>query len=163
MTPALEGSEWSAARPGRTLPPGKTWYPMYRRLGGPQGRSGQVRKISPPPGFDPRTIQPVFSRYTDCATGSTSYVSYIFNIKFRLLILEGLFLYIRDSADVIATRYGTDVTEIESRWGWDFWTRPDGTWGSLSLLYDGYRVAFLEVKRLESSIDHPPPSSAEIT
>jgi hypothetical protein len=33
------------------LPPGKTRYPLYRRLGGPQGRSGQVRKISPPPGF----------------------------------------------------------------------------------------------------------------
>jgi len=29
--------------------PGKTRYPLYRRLGGPQGRSGQVRKISPPP------------------------------------------------------------------------------------------------------------------
>jgi len=24
--------EWSAARPGRTLPPGKTRYPLYRRL-----------------------------------------------------------------------------------------------------------------------------------
>jgi hypothetical protein len=33
-----------------------------------QGRSGRVRKISPPPGFDPRTAQPVASRYTDCAT-----------------------------------------------------------------------------------------------
>ena len=50
-----------------TLPPGKTWYPMYRRLGGPQGRSGQVRKISTPPGFDPRTVQPIASRYTDYA------------------------------------------------------------------------------------------------
>ena len=29
--------------------PGKTWYPLYRRLCGPHGRSGQVRKISPPP------------------------------------------------------------------------------------------------------------------
>ena len=44
------------------LPPGKTRYPLYRRLGGPQGRSGQVRKISPPPGFDPRTVQPMASR-----------------------------------------------------------------------------------------------------
>jgi hypothetical protein len=26
-----------------------------------------VRKISPPPGFDPRTVQPVASRYTDWA------------------------------------------------------------------------------------------------
>ena len=30
------------------LPPGKTRYPLYRRLGGAQGRSGRVRKISPP-------------------------------------------------------------------------------------------------------------------
>jgi len=40
------------------LPPGKTPCPLYRRLGGPQGWSGQVRKISPPPGFDTRTVQP---------------------------------------------------------------------------------------------------------
>ena len=31
------------------LLPGKTQFPLYRRLGGPQGRSGRVRKISPPP------------------------------------------------------------------------------------------------------------------
>ena len=59
MTAALEGDEWSAARPGRTLPPEKTRYPLYRRLGGPQCRSGPVRKISPPPGFDLRTVQSV--------------------------------------------------------------------------------------------------------
>jgi hypothetical protein len=50
---------------------GKTRYPLYRRLGGPQDRSGQVRKISPPPGFDPLTVQPVASSYTDCATRPT--------------------------------------------------------------------------------------------
>jgi hypothetical protein len=33
--------------------------------GGGQSRCGRVRKISPPPGFDPRTIEPVASRYTD--------------------------------------------------------------------------------------------------
>ena len=33
------------------LPPGKTRYPLYRRLGGPQGLSGQVRKISPTTGI----------------------------------------------------------------------------------------------------------------
>ena len=49
------------------LAPGKTEYPLYRRLGGPQGRAGQLRKISPPPGFDTRTVQPVASRYTDWA------------------------------------------------------------------------------------------------
>ena len=30
------------------LPTRKTRCPLYRRLGGPQGRSGRVRKISPP-------------------------------------------------------------------------------------------------------------------
>jgi len=49
------------------LPPGKTQYPLYWRLRGPQGGSGRVRKISPPPGFDHRTVQPVASRYTEWA------------------------------------------------------------------------------------------------
>ena len=39
--------------------PGKTRYSLWRRLGGPQGRSGKVQKISPPPGFDPWTVHPV--------------------------------------------------------------------------------------------------------
>ena len=47
------------------LPPRKTLYSFYTRLGGPLGRSGRVRKISTPPGFDPRTVQPVEGRYTD--------------------------------------------------------------------------------------------------
>jgi hypothetical protein len=41
-----------------TLPPGITRYPLYPRAG---------HKISPPPGFDPRTVQLVASRYTDYA------------------------------------------------------------------------------------------------
>ena len=32
---------------------------------GPRFGPGQVRKISPPPVFDPRTVQPVASHYTD--------------------------------------------------------------------------------------------------
>ena len=47
------------------LPPGKTWYPQYRRLGGPQSRLGQVRTVSPTPGFDPQTVQSVARHYTD--------------------------------------------------------------------------------------------------
>jgi len=48
------------------LPPGKTRYTLYRRLGEPQSRSGRVRNISPTPGLDPGTVQPVASRCTDC-------------------------------------------------------------------------------------------------
>jgi hypothetical protein len=43
--------EGAASRPGRSLPQGKTRYLLYRRLGGPQCRSGRVRKISPPNGI----------------------------------------------------------------------------------------------------------------
>ena len=49
------------------LPPVKeTRYPLYRRLGGPLGRSGKSRP-PPPPGFDPRTVKPVASSCTDWA------------------------------------------------------------------------------------------------
>jgi hypothetical protein len=48
------------------LPPGKTRYPLYRRLGVPQGRNGQVRRM-PPLGIDPWTLHPVASLCTDCA------------------------------------------------------------------------------------------------
>jgi hypothetical protein len=48
-----------ASRSGRSSPPEKTRYSLYMRLGGSQSRYGQMRKISPPPGFDPRTVQPV--------------------------------------------------------------------------------------------------------
>jgi hypothetical protein len=60
------------------LPPGKIRYPLYRRLGGIQGRSGRVRKISSPPGFDTRTIQPVASLYTDWATPAREYKDVVF-------------------------------------------------------------------------------------
>jgi hypothetical protein len=48
-------------------------YPLYRRLGEPQGRSGWVRIISPPPRFDTRTVHPVASRYTDWAIPAHNY------------------------------------------------------------------------------------------
>jgi hypothetical protein len=64
MTAALEGSEWSAVRPGRTLPLGKTRYPFYKRLGEPQGRSGRAENLVPT-GIRTQTVQTVVGRYTD--------------------------------------------------------------------------------------------------
>ena len=64
MTAALEGGEWSAARPGCTLPPGKTRYPFYRRLGGTQGWSGRAEKLVST-GIRSWTVQPVVTRFTD--------------------------------------------------------------------------------------------------
>ena len=64
LTSALDGVG-GQGHAQAALPPRITRYPLYRMLGGPQGRSGQVRKISPPPGFEPRTVQPVDIRCTD--------------------------------------------------------------------------------------------------
>jgi len=64
LTSALDGVRGQRHAPA-ALPPRKTRYALYRMLGGPQDQSGQVRKISPTSGFDPRTVQPVASRYTD--------------------------------------------------------------------------------------------------
>jgi len=50
------------------LHPGNTRYLLHRGLGRLQRRSGQVRKISPSPGFDNRNVQPVASRYTEYVT-----------------------------------------------------------------------------------------------
>jgi hypothetical protein len=41
--------------------------PIVQEAGGPQGQSGRVRKTSPSPGFEPLTVHPVTSRYTDWA------------------------------------------------------------------------------------------------
>jgi len=64
MTAALEEVEWSASRPDRTLPPEKTRYPFYRRLSGPQGRSGRAENLVPT-GIRFRTVQPVVTIPTE--------------------------------------------------------------------------------------------------
>ena len=56
-----------SSTPSRTLPAGKTRYPLYRRLGGPQGRSGRAENLIRT-GIRSRTVQPVVSHYTDWAT-----------------------------------------------------------------------------------------------
>ena len=91
MTAALGGSEWSASRPGRTLPRGKTRYPFYRRLGGPQGRSGRAENLVPT-GILSRTVQPVVSRYTDWATRPLCILSVISNNHRSFQCLSGLHL-----------------------------------------------------------------------
>jgi hypothetical protein len=50
--------------PTRFMPGRENLYPLYRSLGGPQGQSGRVWKITLSPGFNPRTVQPVANRYT---------------------------------------------------------------------------------------------------
>ena len=78
LTSALDGVGGQRHAPV-ALPAGMTRYQFYRRLGGPRDRSGLERKISSPPGFDPHTVQPVASRYTDRAIAPV--VKHIFKYK----------------------------------------------------------------------------------
>jgi len=60
----------------------------------------------------------------------------------------------------IATGYGLDGQEIESRWGLDFThLSPERPWGPPSLLYNGYRVFPGGKERPGRDADPPSPSS----
>jgi hypothetical protein len=62
LTSALDGGEWSPLHPGRFTPQGKSpWYPLDRRLGGPQSRSGRrgEEKI-PSPRRESNPMTPIF-------------------------------------------------------------------------------------------------------
>jgi len=56
------------------LLPLKNQYPMYRKLGGSQDRSGRARNMSPPPAFDRRTVQTAASCYTDWAIPANEFI-----------------------------------------------------------------------------------------
>ena len=50
------------------------------------GPTDRIQKFSPPPGFDPRTVQPVTSRYTDGA------VPTLYGLQQSLKLKNTLFL-----------------------------------------------------------------------
>ena len=132
-----EGSQHHAPA---ALPPSKTRYPLYRRLGRPQGRSGRVWKISPPPGFDPRTVQPVASRCTDWAIPT----QFVLTIDFKCLWAEhwkkAMKLYAEWKIHLlgITIRRMTPVAYLKNfrdKWTWDYEismitkAKPHAGWG----------------------------------
>ena len=67
MTTALEGGEVSASHPAAFYP-GKDPVPIVQKTGWAPGPVWTgAENIPSPPGFDPRTVQPVASHYTDWA------------------------------------------------------------------------------------------------
>ena len=91
------------------LPPGKTRYPLYRRLGGPQSPSGQMRKISPHTAIRSRTVQPVAQSlyqlsYPDCRhlvnTPNTKRTQCSAKARERMLAREFLFFLVTESQNV---------------------------------------------------------------
>jgi len=66
--------------PATLYPLGKTWYPFYRRLGGPQDQSGRAENLIPT-GIRSWTVQPVVIRYTDWSTWPTNDVPILLKIS----------------------------------------------------------------------------------
>ena len=66
-TSALDGGWVVNATPRPFYPGERPGTRCIRSWVGPQGRSGRVWKISPQTGYDPWTVHPVASRYTDWA------------------------------------------------------------------------------------------------
>ena len=65
---SLDGSEWPASRPGRCTTGNEFWYPLNRRLIGPQNQSrrfGEEENLLSLPMFEPRPVQPVASHCTN--------------------------------------------------------------------------------------------------
>jgi hypothetical protein len=87
LTSALEGVRGQCQASAAPYPRERPRYPLCRRQGGPQGRSGHVWEILPPPGFDPRTVQPIGSRYIDYATRPTRRFNHIYITNYKCVVL----------------------------------------------------------------------------
>jgi hypothetical protein len=79
LTTTLDGVGWLQPSPLHFTPGKETQYALCRRLCGPEDRSKLVRKTSPPPEFDPRTVQQVASRYTDYAILAFEQIPFLAN------------------------------------------------------------------------------------
>ena len=85
----MSGQQWSAARPGRTLPTEKPRYPFYRRLGELQGQSGRAEKLVTA-GIQSRTVHLVAQ-----SLYRLSYPAHIFTCNININILLYRHIYFR--------------------------------------------------------------------
>ena len=75
------GGGGSAPRPGR-FTPGKDPVSIVQEAGWAPGPVWTgAENLAPPQGFDPRTVQPVVSRYTDCRFALDMLVDYEVYVK----------------------------------------------------------------------------------
>jgi hypothetical protein len=84
------GGGWSTQRP--FISEKKSWHPLYRRLSEPQGWSGWVWKIPPPARFNPQTVQPVASHYTNYAILALFY-STLFSIWYMKTVVDKCYIF----------------------------------------------------------------------
>ena len=79
--------EGSASRPGRSLPPGKTRYPLYRRLGGPQDLLDRCEKSRP---------------YRDSIPDSPARSQSLYRLRYPVRQLNIRFKYIGTSVELFS-------------------------------------------------------------
>jgi len=65
LASALDGGEWSASHISHFPHGNNPWYPLYRRLGGPQSQSGcSGEKKNPSPSWESNPGHPAHSLIT---------------------------------------------------------------------------------------------------
>jgi hypothetical protein len=119
FTSALVGGEWSTAQPGRFTP----LYPLVRRLGGPQNRSGLRREDT---NSDLSVIQPVAIRYANCATEAlTKSIVRVWN---RERVADGYSYFVREWRTIWLRYWRVErMGERTTRWALDTnWKMPKG-------------------------------------
>jgi len=85
--------EWGVSvTPRQHRTPGKDTLPIVQGAGWASGPVWTGAENFSPPGFDPRTFQPIGSRYTDYATRSTFSFTYLTQIFLPAYMLSGLAL-----------------------------------------------------------------------
>ena len=135
------------------LTPGKTRYPLYRTLGGPQARSGRERKPSPPPGFDSRTVQPVTSRYTGWAIAAP----YRYQSEQYIISYNNRALVTTDNNSLMLT------SDMQNRRGWCITHRRQATvfleWDTFSHLHASKSLNVFTLCLLCQSYHEPSPPS----
>jgi len=124
MTAALEGGKWSAACHGRTLPLGMTRFPCYRRLGGPQGRSGQAENVVPTR-IRSRTVQLLVSRYIEELPGPHTHTHTHTHTHIYIYIYKYIYIYIYSNLS-LRTSLFWDVKQLGSQLT-DISAQPVGT------------------------------------
>ena len=117
----------STSRPHFT--PGKDPVPFYRRLGGPQGRSGRAENLVPT-GIRSRTVQPAVSLYTDWATRPMN--------SPKKLRVNTVFDVWTHEAKIIKNYSFVYFLVLH---GWDTWYK---------ILLDGHRRRLLEKRALKN-------------
>jgi len=163
MTAALEGGEWSAARLGRTLTPGRRRYPFYRRLYGPQVWPGWAENPAPTGIRSPdRPARSSVAIPTELPGPLSLSIQYIVYVGVCVYIYIYIYIYIyhtRSSySDSLQTGRSGDRIPVRARFSAHLQTGPGGP---PILLYNGYLV--FSVGKAAGACRRPPtPSSADV-